>query len=116
MCLPELLENPWCLGAKDFSFLPYLVGQDCVDLLQQLLLRIRVQGQLVGHVTQAVAGGLIPSKDKDECLGQDLCVGQGCGEMSRSSVKIWLMVSARTRQQQVLLRQVCCSCFLIMLL
>lgn len=63
---------------------PYLVGQDSVNLLQHLFLHIRVQGQLVGQVTQAVAGGLIASKNKDECLGQDLCVSQGCGEKGKA--------------------------------
>lgn len=43
-----------------------------------------MQGQLIGQETQGVAGGLIPSKDKDECLGQDLYVSQGCGEMRKA--------------------------------
>lgn len=122
----SLLENPWYFGAKDFSLPwlnqegqgilpitqnpPYLVGQHCVNLLQQLFLHIRVQGQLIGQVPQAVAGGLIPSKDKDECLGQDLYVCQGCGEMRKA---VLVVESARTRQHQVVARQVCCSCFLI---
>lgn len=102
MCLPELSENPQCLGVKDSS-LPwltqegsrvrgsppspsYLVGQDCVNLLQHLFLHIRVHSQLIGQVTQAVAGGFIASKDKDECLGQDLYVSQGCGEMRKAAL------------------------------
>lgn len=33
--------------------------------------------------------------------------------VGRWEKQCWLMVSARSRQQQVVLRQVCCSCFLI---
>lgn len=39
-----------------------------------------MQGQFVSQVTKRVAGGLIPSKNKDECLRQDLYVSQGCEE------------------------------------
>lgn len=43
-----------------------------------------MHGQLIGQETEGVAGGFIPSKDEDECLSQDLCVGQGCGKMRKA--------------------------------
>lgn len=45
-----------------------------------------MRGQLVRHVGKRAAGGLVPSEYKDERLRQDLCVGQGCGEMSKTHV------------------------------
>lgn len=45
-----------------------------------------MHGQLVCQETKRAAGGLVASKYKDECLWQDLWVGQGCEERGRGEM------------------------------
>lgn len=60
--------------SPEFLHPPYLVGQVCINLILELLLHIRVCGQVIGDVAESGTGGFVTSKDKDKSLGQNLII------------------------------------------
>lgn len=60
--------------STEFPHPLYLVGQVCINLILELLLHIRVCGQVIGDVAEGGTGGFVTSKDKDKSLGQNLII------------------------------------------